>query len=521
MKKTFDYDKCPECGYTSSKKPNICPSCGFDLKSYRIDLKKEEIEYGKNLIYTKLINEFNNEYHPSKMDRIKNEFEDIKEYKDSKEYIKKCDEKKLDLIYYEGISLYIVEQYNNAISVFNQIINYKDSKNYIEKCKENKSQIIYNEAINCNNEKKYDQALDLFKKVEDYKDSKNYIEKCKENKSQIIYDEAINSYNGKKYDQALDLFKQIEDYKDSKKLIEEIEKIDNTNKENIYKTALQYFDSKNYIEAAKYFEKNMFYKDSLQLLHESYTQWVNFITNKIKNNELLNWMFNSILSTPEIDISSDASVELGMDLILLNIKKIIEIFQTRNINEFEKILLIKKDTLIKELMAPKTDYSSTIRNKKNDVYDIKKIVSDDFFRFNILISTMCDEAIKIYDEFEDCLKEKVVYDLIYKLHLEKASHKLLQFKGLHNEDKIRSDLNYYKNKNKILLYIEHYFVDSGVLSVLLIVLGCAIAFGLPVVTVVFAIVYGILGYDFNGIFGVLIIPEIIIGFILIKLGGVD
>ena len=38
----FDYNKCPECGYVNNNQPDICPSCGCDLKEYRDELQAKE-----------------------------------------------------------------------------------------------------------------------------------------------------------------------------------------------------------------------------------------------------------------------------------------------------------------------------------------------------------------------------------------------------------------------------------------------------------------------------------------------
>ena len=39
----FDYNKCPECGYINDKRPDVCPSCGFDLKEYRNNFFEQQV----------------------------------------------------------------------------------------------------------------------------------------------------------------------------------------------------------------------------------------------------------------------------------------------------------------------------------------------------------------------------------------------------------------------------------------------------------------------------------------------
>lgn len=38
----LNYTKCPECGYVNDNQPDVCPSCGFDLKAYRDELQAQE-----------------------------------------------------------------------------------------------------------------------------------------------------------------------------------------------------------------------------------------------------------------------------------------------------------------------------------------------------------------------------------------------------------------------------------------------------------------------------------------------
>lgn len=41
----FNYNKCPECGYVNKNQPDVCPSCGCDLREYRNDLYSKEQAY--------------------------------------------------------------------------------------------------------------------------------------------------------------------------------------------------------------------------------------------------------------------------------------------------------------------------------------------------------------------------------------------------------------------------------------------------------------------------------------------
>ena len=41
----FNYNKCPECGYVNNNQPDVCPSCGCDLKEYRDELHAKEQAY--------------------------------------------------------------------------------------------------------------------------------------------------------------------------------------------------------------------------------------------------------------------------------------------------------------------------------------------------------------------------------------------------------------------------------------------------------------------------------------------
>ena len=131
-------------------------------------------------------------------------FNQLGSYKDSAEWIKKCDSQpeldsaaslmeqgeyekareiyqKYEMVddinectYQLGLSYIAQNNYTNAIQEFEKIPSYKDVTSQIQ-------DTTYNYALVLYNQKDYTNAQEYFQKVENYKESKTYIKKCKIN----------------------------------------------------------------------------------------------------------------------------------------------------------------------------------------------------------------------------------------------------------------------------------------------------------------------------------------------------
>ena len=93
----FDYNKCPDCGYTNTNRPDICPSCGYNLKEYRAKLRAEEErlaleakEKARLDALEKAYIDATDLFKKGLIDEAKKAFLALDDYKDSKKYVKKC-----------------------------------------------------------------------------------------------------------------------------------------------------------------------------------------------------------------------------------------------------------------------------------------------------------------------------------------------------------------------------------------------------------------------------------------------
>ncbi len=172
-------------------------------------------------------------------------------YKDSDDYLNRCDEKIAELeaiaaeearkkrqkmmiiigaaavlllavsLYYSKIivprnnysnALKMVQrgEYDDAIAAFDKLGDYQDSK-------DQKTDAIYLKAVHLYEKKDYSEAIDVLDSLDGYKDSLSYLTKAR-------YDWGKKLYSEKKIDEAVGLFKMIGDYEDVSGIMEEIDK---------------------------------------------------------------------------------------------------------------------------------------------------------------------------------------------------------------------------------------------------------------------------------------------------------
>lgn len=120
--------------------------------------------------------------------------------------------------YKSAVELLENEQYDEAISIFEELGEYKDSK---ERAKEAKDKRDYIEAMNYYNEGDYDKARVLFKRLGYYSDSADKYEECQNAYIEETYENGIAFMEKEEYDRAIKEFEKVEEYNDSKEKIEE------------------------------------------------------------------------------------------------------------------------------------------------------------------------------------------------------------------------------------------------------------------------------------------------------------
>lgn len=128
--------------------------------------------------------------------------------------------------YLDAVALYESGEYEQALREFKQLGDYKDSAEYIQKCETNmdtdeKLEKQYEYALKLMSEKKYSEAISALIGMDDYKDSAEIISKCKKAKAaaenEEKYKQAQALLKKAEFDAAKTLFDKLGDYKDAKK----------------------------------------------------------------------------------------------------------------------------------------------------------------------------------------------------------------------------------------------------------------------------------------------------------------
>ena len=128
-------------------------------------------------------------------------------------------DKEIENSYQKAISLYESGKYEEALAIFKTISSYKESQEYIKKCEDVIKEKKYQEAISLYESGKYEEALAIFKTISSYKESQEYIKKCEDGIKEEKYQEAISLYELGEYEEALAIFKTISSYKESQEYI--------------------------------------------------------------------------------------------------------------------------------------------------------------------------------------------------------------------------------------------------------------------------------------------------------------
>lgn len=251
-------------------------------------------------LYAKCIQEMAKAKTEQEFLTIKQNFDSISFYSDSKEKAKICMEKsviaKKEAAYNKAVTLMSsksinkIADYNKAIELFKSVDGYKDSEAKISECdklidaeKEKQKAanaktkkilkiaipsavavaivlillftliiptIKYNNALELIANEDYDEGYAILTELEDFKDSPEQIKLSK-------YERANALLSDKKYDEAYDLFTQVEGYSDADELAKECQ----------YQKAVIYREDKDWDSANEIFETIKDYKDSEELIH--------------------------------------------------------------------------------------------------------------------------------------------------------------------------------------------------------------------------------------------------------------
>ena len=174
-------------------------------------------------------------------------FEEISEYKDSKNYIQQIANKMSDLqsVYENAVAMYEEENYIESIHSFNEILSYLDSANYVELC----ANALYEQAKDNIEKKEYDKAKDLLSNIPEKSSLYNKAIELTKSIDEIMlnnqYDIAVGLYNSNELLEAQKRFMEISDYEDSKNYLQ---MIGNT----LYEQAKSYYDIGDYINCVSY-----------------------------------------------------------------------------------------------------------------------------------------------------------------------------------------------------------------------------------------------------------------------------
>ncbi len=118
-----------------------------------------------------------------------------------------------------AIATYKACNYDKALLQFQKLDGYKNSKDYLKKCDEKIAN--YNKALAYYDSKEYEKAYSLLKNVGNYKKGKDYSKNCSYG---IKYSEAVKDLNDCEFDSAIKAFEELGDFDDSKEKLKESKK---------------------------------------------------------------------------------------------------------------------------------------------------------------------------------------------------------------------------------------------------------------------------------------------------------
>ena len=156
-----------------------------------------------------------------------NGFSEVKDYKDSEEYMNKISEEKSLMEEYEvALSNYETEDYAGALVGFHNLGNYRDSEKNIKTI----SDSLYSNGKSKMDSKEYDEARKLLLMIPEYADTyedaqgllASIDDKQESDALEKAYQDAVGKFNSEDYIGAQSAFIKIRDYSNSEDYIDQI-----------------------------------------------------------------------------------------------------------------------------------------------------------------------------------------------------------------------------------------------------------------------------------------------------------
>ena len=155
------------------------------IEKYEKELEDEETKK----VYQSAFELMKNADNEDKLDKAAKQFASIPNYLDSAKKVDECQQLKIELRYQNAVrkqNMFGILNLKDAINLFEQLGEYKDSKERVGQCKETIDRInnekIYTDAIQLkkmNSIQSLNDAIKLFEKIPKYKDSNTKIEECR------------------------------------------------------------------------------------------------------------------------------------------------------------------------------------------------------------------------------------------------------------------------------------------------------------------------------------------------------
>ena len=169
-------------------------------------------------------------------------FKEIPDYKDSEEYISKCDELIKKEAYKNAQALADEKRYKEASDAFNSISGYKDADKKAKEYRVCYCITVYQTAQQDFSSKNYEKALKELEEIKaEYPDAGVLYNECLNEYNQSRYEKAVDLFNAKQFEKALTVFMTIQSYSEAQKYILECKKaIEEIKNSNDYKQAEKY-----------------------------------------------------------------------------------------------------------------------------------------------------------------------------------------------------------------------------------------------------------------------------------------
>lgn len=405
------------CGAVNFNTEEKCHVCHDSYNSLMKDLDEEKLiaEELKDK-YNKAVDKMNTASNESELKNIAYVFQSLKDYLDSNELATKCfvkaEEARRESVYKRAVSNVESDDINiikNGISELNTITDWKDSKIWIKKAEEKIANILEKEL----HLKKRNKTI-----IVSFVVGIALMIGCKIGFSQYNlkvkipqrkYEEANKLFDKEKYEDAKVLFSEIINYKDSKTLIKKCDECINYEKaksreedeEKDIQTILHMIDEGNTYEAIELYNK----LGNSPRKSEIIDKLIDAITEKIKQVTSMNYfeldnIYNSLVSLKNL-IEDDTYDALICDFE----KKCMYVSLFSGNIYYSKIVNGNSISDIKEVYNKKylefvSEKEDLVRYKTilSKVIDISSNYTNNYYRNNIGNADVCIELTIYYDK---------------------------------------------------------------------------------------------------------------------------